>query len=152
MAEHSLTEVLTGTAVIAVAAGFVLYSSQFAGLRGATGDDYTLTASFRSAEGIGVGTDVRLAGVKVGSVLSMDLDPATFRAETTFTIDGEVVLPDDTAILVASEGLLGGSFLELVPGGSPFNIDPGGEVLDTQSSVSLVQLLLRFVSGGGEEG
>lgn len=151
MAEHSLTEVITGTAVVAAAAGFILYGAQFAGLRGPAGDDYTLSASFRSAEGIGVGTDVRLAGVKVGSVLSMDLDPATFRAETTFTVDGEIELPDDTAILVSSEGLLGGSFLELVPGGSPFNIERGAEIEDTQSAVSLVTLLLRFVSGGGEE-
>lgn len=152
MAEHSLTEIIAGGAVVAVAAGFVVFGSQFAGLRGPGGDDYTLSASFRSAEGIGVGTDVRLAGVKVGAVLSMDLDPATFRAETVFTVDGKVELPDDTAILVSSEGLLGGSFLELVPGGSPFNIERGGEIEDTQSAVSLVQLMLRFVSGGGEEG
>ncbi|MEL7343741.1 MAG: outer membrane lipid asymmetry maintenance protein MlaD [Pseudomonadota bacterium] len=151
MAEHSLSEVITGGVVVAAAAGFIFYGAQFAGLRGPAGDDYTLSASFRSAEGIGVGTDVRLAGVKVGSVLTMDLDPATFRAETTFTIDGAIELPDDTAILVSSEGLLGGSFLELVPGGSPFNIEQGAEVEDTQSAVSLVQLLLRFVSGGGDE-
>ena len=151
MAEHSLSEVITGGVVVAAAVGFIAYGAQFAGLRGPAGDDYTLTASFRSAEGIGVGTDVRLAGVKVGSVLSMELDPGTFRAETVFTIDGAIELPDDTAILVSSEGLLGGSFLELVPGGSPFNIEQGAEVEDTQSAVSLVQLLLRFVAGGSEE-
>ena len=150
MAEHSLVEVVTGGVVIAAAVGFVAFGAQFAGLRGPAGDDYTLSASFRSAEGIGVGTDVRLAGVKVGTVLSMDLDPATFRAETVFTVDGALELPDDTALLVSSEGLLGGSFLELVPGGSPFNIEPGAQVLDTQSSVSLITLLLRFVSGDGD--
>lgn len=147
---ENVTEVLTGGAVLVVAAGFLLYAGQVGGVSvGSAGLD-TYSASFRSAEGIGVGTDVRLAGVKVGSVTDMRLDPATFRAETSFTLQDNVALPDDTAIVVSSEGLLGGSFLELLPGGSPFNLEPGAEITDTQSSVSIIQLLLRFVSGGEE--
>ncbi len=147
---HSVTEVLTGGAVLAVAAGFLFYAGQVGGVGvGNTGFD-SYSASFRSAEGIGIGTDVRLAGVKVGSVTEMALDPATFRAETRFTLQNDVALPDDTAVVVSSEGLLGGSFLELLPGGSHFNLEPGDEILDTQSSVSIVQLLLRFVSGEEE--
>jgi len=99
---------------------------------------------------VGAGTDVRLGGVKVGTVTSLDLNPETFLAETTFAIEDEIVLPDDTAVIIASEGLLGGTFVELLPGGSPFNIEPGGEIIDTQSSISLVQLLLRFATGGEE--
>ncbi len=147
---ENVTEVLTGGGVLAVAAGFLIYVAQVGGIGGGTGDMATYTASFRSAEGIGVGTDVRLAGVKVGSVLDMELDPQSFRAETTFTIEEEVLLPEDTAAVIASEGLLGGSFVELLPGGSEFNLDPGSEIEDTQGSVSIVQLLLKFVSGDGE--
>ena len=110
----------------------------------------TYSASFRSAEGVQVGTDVRLAGVKVGTVTDLELDPETYRADAAIAIASEVVLPDDTAIVISSEGLLGGSFVELLPGGSPFNLDPGSEILDTQGSVSIVQLLLRFVSGSEE--
>lgn len=147
---HNVTEVLTGGAVLVVAAGFLFYAGQVGGVGvGKAGFD-TYSASFRSAEGIGIGTDVRLAGVKVGSVTNMALDPATFRAETTFTLQNDVALPDDTAVVVSSEGLLGGSYLEILPGGSPFNLEPGDEILDTQSSVSIVQLLLRFVSGEEE--
>lgn len=149
MAEN-VTEVLTGGAVVAVAAGFLVYAGQVGGVGvGPSGAD-TYTASFRSAEGVGIGTDVRLAGVKVGSVVDMALDPATFRAETTLSIDNDLSLPDDTAIVISSEGLLGGSFVELLPGGSAFNLEPGSEIEDTQSSVSIVQLLLKFVSGEGE--
>jgi phospholipid/cholesterol/gamma-HCH transport system substrate-binding protein len=147
---HNTTEVLTGAGVLAVAAGFLFYMAQVGGIGAGSSGDAIYTASFRSAEGIGVGTDVRLAGVKVGSVLDMDLDPATFRAETVLSVDPEVQLPEDTAIVISSEGLLGGSFVELLPGGSPFSLDPGSEILDTQSSVSIVQLLLKFVSGNGE--
>ncbi len=149
MAEH-VTEVLTGGAVLAVAAGFLIYAGQVGGVAVGSGDASTYTASFRSAEGVGVGTDVRLAGVKVGSVLDMTLDPATFRAETEFSIQNDVLLPDDSAVVISSEGLLGGSFVEILPGGSPFNLEPGSEILDTQSSVSIVQLLLKFVSGENE--
>lgn len=148
---HSPTEVLAGTLVLAATGAFLFYASQFVGASGAGGGAYPLTASFRSAEGIGVGTDVRLAGVKIGSVTDMELDPATFRAETTFSIRQDVLLPDDTAVIVASEGLLGGNFIELLPGGSPFNLEPGSEILDTQSAVSLLTLLLRYVGGGSEE-
>ncbi|MEM7720197.1 MAG: outer membrane lipid asymmetry maintenance protein MlaD [Pseudomonadota bacterium] len=147
---ENVTEVLTGGAVLSVAVGFLVYAGQVGGIGVGTAGLDTYNASFRSAEGIGVGTDVRLAGVKVGSVTDMSLDPATFRAETSFTLQNDVALPDDTAIVVSSEGLLGGSFLELLPGGSPFNLEPGAEITDTQSSVSIIQLLLRFVSGGEE--
>lgn len=149
MSEH-VTEVLTGGAVLAVAAGFLFYAGQIGGVGVGTAGADTYTASFRSAEGIGIGTDVRLAGVKVGSVLDMRLDPETFRAETRLSLSDDISLPDDTAVVIASEGLLGGSFVEILPGGSAFNLEPGSEIEDTQSSVSIVELLLKFVSGDEE--
>ncbi|NRA99233.1 MAG: outer membrane lipid asymmetry maintenance protein MlaD [Rhodobacteraceae bacterium] len=141
------SEVIIGAVVLATAIGFAAYATQFSGVGGTSGDSYDLTASFRSVEGISVGTDVRLAGVKVGTVTGLDLNPQTFRADTTFTLDSDLTLPEDTAAIIASEGLLGGSFVELLPGGSPFDLEPGAEIEDTQSSVSLIQLLLRFASG-----
>lgn len=146
MAEDT-AEVLIGGAVLALAAGFLFYLTQSTGVGAASGDSYELTASFRSAEGITVGTDVRLAGVKVGSVTGLDLNPQTFRADTTIAVNTGIDLPDDSSISVASEGLLGGSFVELTPGGSPYNLEPGAEIEDTQGAVSLISLLLKFVSG-----
>ena len=72
-------------------------------------------------------------------------------ANTVFSVQDNVALPDDSAVVIASEGLLGGSFVEILPGGSVFNLEPGSEIEDTQSSVSIVQLLLKFVSGGDDE-
>lgn len=150
MAENP-TEVAVGAGVLALALGFLVFAGQATGF-GARGDDtYALTASFRTAEGIGVGTDVRLAGVKIGTVTSMDLNPETFRAEAALSLDSAYALPDDTAALISSEGLLGGNFVELVPGGSMFNFEDGQVIADTQGAVSLIQLLLRFVSGSGED-
>ena len=144
------TEVTVGAAVVAVAVGFLVYASQFTGVGSAAGG-YPLTASFRSLEGVTVGTDVRLAGVKIGSVTGIDLNPQTFRADTEFTIQNGIDLPDDSAVVISSEGLLGGNFVEILPGGSPFNLETGAEIEDTQSAVSLVGLLMKFVTGGDDE-
>lgn len=143
------TEVAVGAAVLAVAVGFLLYAGQVTGLSSPT-TGYALTASFRSLEGVGVGTDVRLAGVKVGSVTGVTLNPDTFRADTVFTVLNGIQIPDDSAVVISSEGLLGGNFVELVPGGSPFNLNPGDEIEDTQGAVSLISLLMKFVSGQSE--
>ncbi|MDU8945087.1 outer membrane lipid asymmetry maintenance protein MlaD [Ovoidimarina sediminis] len=148
MSSH-VSEVVTGGVVVAAAVGFLVYASQFDGL-GAQGGTYPLSASFRSAEGVTVGTDIRLAGVKIGTVTGLELDPATYRAEATFAIRDGIELPDDTYVSVASEGLLGGTFIEISPGGSQFTYGPGDEILDTESSVSIISLLLKFVSGGEE--
>ena len=144
------TEVTVGAAVVAVAAGFLIYASQFTGVSSTAGG-YPLTASFRSLEGVTVGTDVRLAGVKIGSVTGIELNPQTFRADTEFTIKQGIDLPDDSAVVISSEGLLGGNFVEILPGGSPFNLEEGAEIEDTQSAVSLVGLLMKFVTGGDDE-
>lgn len=148
MAENT-TEVLVGGAVLAAAIGFAIYAGQVAGLsRG--GDTYTLMASFRSLEGVGVGSDVRLAGVKIGTVEQVTLNSETFRADTQVALDQGIKIPDDSAIVISAEGLLGGNFVEVVPGGSPFFFQPGDEILDTQGAISLVSLLLKFVTGEEE--
>ena len=149
MSTHSKTEIALGGVVMAGAVAFAIYAAQAAGLAPG-GAGYPLTASFRSVEGVNVGTDVRLAGVKIGTVTDLSLNPQTFRADTTFTITNGVEIPDDSAVVISSEGLLGGNFIEIMPGGSPFNFGQGDEILDTQSSVSLITLLLRFVGGDGE--
>ncbi|SLN57401.1 putative phospholipid ABC transporter-binding protein MlaD [Aquimixticola soesokkakensis] len=149
MSENT-TEVIVGTGVLLLAAGFLAYAGQIGGWRGPGGDSYTITASFRSADGVSVGSDVRIAGVRVGTVSDLTLDPATFRAQTTLTLDRAVVLADDTAAIIASEGLLGGNFVELLPGGGVFDLEAGAEIVDTQGAVSLMNLLLKYVTGTGQ--
>lgn len=140
------TEILTGAGVLAVAIGFAAYVAQGAGFRPVS-DSYALKASFRSVEGVTVGTDVRLAGVKVGTVTALRLNPQTYFADATISVQRDVALPSDSTILVSSEGLLGGAFVELQPGGSPETLQPGAEIEDTQGAVSVVSLLMKFVGG-----
>lgn len=150
MANHT-TETLVGAAVLAVAVGFLGYASKFTDFASG-GSDYALSASFRSIEGVSVGTDVRMVGVKVGTVSDIKLDTELFRATTVLSMRNGVPVPNDSTAVIASEGLLGGNFVEILPGASFDNYQPGDEILDTQGSVSLMNLLLKFVSGSGDSG
>ncbi len=144
---ENVTEVIVGGVVLAAALGFVVFAADATGLARQT-SGYPLVASFRSVEGISVGTDVKLAGVKVGTITSLDLNPKTYFADATIEMRNGIVLPDDSAILISQQGLLGGNYVEVVPGGSPDNFKPGDRIQDTQGSVSLVSLLMKFVGGG----
>ncbi|MFP5480018.1 MAG: outer membrane lipid asymmetry maintenance protein MlaD [Alphaproteobacteria bacterium] len=147
---YEKAEIVTGAAVLAVALGFAVYAAQGAGL-GREPDSYPLTASFRSVEGIAVGSDVRLAGVKVGTITGLELNPETYFADATLSVRNDVLLPTDSIILISSEGLLGGNFVELLPGGALETLEPGDEIEDTQGAVSLLALLMKFVGGAGGE-
>jgi phospholipid/cholesterol/gamma-HCH transport system substrate-binding protein len=143
---NSVAETAIGAVVLATAVGFLLYAGQTRGVQ-LGGESYPLTARFRSAEGVSVGTDVRLAGIAVGSVTSLTLDPQTFEAEVAFTVQGNLGIPDDSDVKIASESLLGGSYVEITPGASEVTLAPGDAILNTQSSVSLLNLLMRFGTG-----
>ena len=140
------TEVFVGGAVVALAIFFGFYVLQTAELSTGSGN-YPIYASFRSAEGVRVGTDVRLAGVKIGAVTQLELDGDTYEAKSILSIKKDIKIPDDSSLTITSEGLLGGNFVEVVPGISEVYLKSGDEVMDTQGSVSLIQLMMRYVSG-----
>ena len=149
--EQSKAEIVAGGLTLAVAAGFLIYATQAAGLRGGGSASTDYVASFRSADGIAAGTDVRLAGVRIGSVRALSLNPETYRADVTLAVDAAVEIPEDSSIAISSEGLLGDNFVEIVPGGSPFALPPGGDFQDTQGAVSLLGLLAKFVAASTAE-
>lgn len=148
---ESKTEILTGAAVLLLAVGFLIYALQGSGRLARQDATYPLIASFRSAEGVALGVDVRMSGVKVGSVTDMQLNPETFRADTTLSLYQGIEIPIDSTAVVATEGLLGGTFVELYPGGAWDNYQPGDLITETQGSVNIVTLLAKFAGGGGEE-
>jgi phospholipid/cholesterol/gamma-HCH transport system substrate-binding protein len=93
---------------------------------------------------------IRLAGVQVGTVAAVRIDPETYRAVLTFTVQPSVKLPSDSSAEITSESLLGGNSLSLQPGGSEKMLANGGEVTITQSPVSIEQLLGKFIYNVGE--
>jgi phospholipid/cholesterol/gamma-HCH transport system substrate-binding protein len=144
MARRNLAEVLTGAAVLVVAAGFLVYAVVHSG-QVRVGQGYPLYARFNSISGLNLGADVRLSGVKIGSVDSASIDPKTYLAVVRMTIRNGVQLPTDSSVEVASESLLGGQYLSVQPGGSETMLKPGQVITITQGAVSLQDLLGKFI-------
>ncbi|GAB0115241.1 outer membrane lipid asymmetry maintenance protein MlaD [Acidisoma sp. C75] len=143
MARRNAAEVLAGLVVLVVAAGFLAYALATSGAASIPGNIYT--ASFDRIDGLSVGSDVRMAGVKVGTVTETAIDPQTYLAKVDFTVAKDIALPTDSSAAIASQSLLGGKYLSLVPGGSETMIKPGGAITVTQGSVSLEDLLGKFI-------
>ena len=143
MRRHGIAEVLTGAVVLLVAAAFLGYAIANSGRSATAG--YTLYAKFEHIDGLGVGADVRLAGVKVGSVNQERIDPQSFQAVVTLSVRDDIKLPKDSAAIVTSESLLGGKYLSLQAGGDETILQPGQSITITQSSVSLEELLGKFI-------
>ena len=148
MSEKSF-EILTGTIVLVIAVLFLTFTFRTTGLNNA-GNVYNLDASFRSAEGINIGTEVRMAGVKIGSVSNLSLNRKTLRADANLQISNDIFIPNDSSAVISSESLLGGSFVEIIPGGSFDNFSAGELIEDTQGSISLINLLLKMFGGSKE--
>jgi phospholipid/cholesterol/gamma-HCH transport system substrate-binding protein len=143
MARRGVAEVATGAAVLVVAAGFLAYAIGHTGR--STGSGYTLTAHFDRIDGLVTGADVRLAGVKVGSVVGERIDPQNYVAIVTMRVDNGIVIPKDSSAEITSESLLGGKYIALVPGGDQAMLKDGQNIEITQSSVSLEQILGKFI-------
>ena len=147
---NSLVETLIGAVVIAIAGIFLAFAYSTADVGGG-GNGYDLTAKFTRVDGISSGTDVRIAGITVGSVADLELDTDRYVALVTLNIEDKVRLPDDSQIKIASEGLLGGSYLAIEPGGSDIYLEDGDEFEFTQGTVDLMGLISRAISGLGSE-
>lgn len=145
MKGRSIAEILAGAVVLLVAGGFLIFAVTNSGRSSFSGPAITLSAKFDRIDGLAPGADVRIAGVKVGSVVAQRIDPASFLAVLTFRIDGALQIPADSSAEIASEGLLGGRFISLVPGGADRILADGGEITITQSAISLESLLGRFI-------
>lgn len=146
----NIFETLVGALVLAVAVGFVIIAYQ-SGSVTAT-DGYELTAKFDRVDGLNVGSDVRVSGLKVGSVVNQHIDPATYLAIVTLTIDDKVKIPKDSIAEIVSNGLLGGKYLALVPGGDEAMFADGEEIRFTQPSISIESLIGKFLFGGSDDG
>jgi len=147
---RNVIETILGAVVIIVAALFLAFALTVTDLQPVEG--YTVTANFSSIGGITTGTDVKISGVKIGSVVDVAIDPATYLAQVTMTIRPNVELPTDTSAAILSSGLLGDQYVSLSPGAESQMIKSGGQIQFTQSSQNLEQLLGKFIFQMGDGG
>jgi phospholipid/cholesterol/gamma-HCH transport system substrate-binding protein len=142
--KRNIIETALGAVVLLVAIGFLFFAFRATGLTSG-GSGYEVIAEFDDATGIVPGADVRMSGVKIGTVLSQSLDPETYFANVVMSIDDSIKLPTDTSARIVAEGLLGGNYVSLDPGADEETIASGGRLLYTQGAINVVDLLGRFI-------
>ena len=149
----NIIEALIGLAVLLVAIGFVVFAYDRT-QSGARGEGYLLKARFPNVAGVSPGTDVRVAGIKVGAVATQAIDPVTYQAVLEMSVDKTIRMPIDSSAAITSEGLLGGNFIALSPGGDPVMLKPGEEITETSGATDLMALIGSYInqSGGGGGG
>jgi phospholipid/cholesterol/gamma-HCH transport system substrate-binding protein len=138
------TEILVGTLVLAIFTLFIVYA--FTGTGRAARDGYPVTAEFGQVDGLAVGSQVTIAGMPVGQVTKLDLDPNGMRPIVTMIIDTGIKLPADSSARVATDGLLGPKFIKIDPGGDEEMIPPGGRIEYVQDAVIVERLLQKIVN------
>ena len=155
--QNNVVETLIGAAVIGIAAVFLFFAY-------GTSDEvdvnkgYRVTARVSNAAGLAPGTDVRIAGVKVGTVVDSKLDRETFEAVLTLSIEQNVKLAEDTSFSCGIESLLGGNYVILQPGaglememgGEPQYLEDGDQISLATGCLELGSLIGQVVFGTGE--
>jgi phospholipid/cholesterol/gamma-HCH transport system substrate-binding protein len=142
---RNMIETVMGAVVLLVAVVFIVFAFRSAGLGDAGADGYQVTVEFSDASGLAAGTDVRMAGVKIGTVLDQRLNPDTYFALVTLGISESVRLPSDSSARIIPDGLLGGNYVALEPGGADDYIENGGRISYAQGSINVVDMLGRFI-------
>lgn len=140
---RNVIETIMGAVVLAVAGFFLVFAYTHADLRQVKG--YEVSANFSSVGGLAEGADIRINGVKVGTVASRTLDPVSFSAVVRLTLSSEIQLPVDTVASIASDGLLGGKFVKLEPGRSKDRIAPGGTIQKSKDFRSIEEMVGELI-------
>jgi phospholipid/cholesterol/gamma-HCH transport system substrate-binding protein len=146
--KKNVMETLMG-AVVLIVAGLFLFTAYKSGELRVGSGGYHITGRFSNASGIGLGSDVRVGGIKVGVVSDLSLDPKTYEALVTMQISQETKLPKDSSAAVTSSGLMGEKFIQITPGGDDAMLADGGKLSFTQSSVNLEEMIGKFMFSGG---
>lgn len=131
-------EILVGALVLAIAIGFAGYF--YSATQHTSGSNYMLKGRFSHVDGLKIGADVNLVGIKIGRVMDMEIDRETLEAIVTFSVDSTIMLPRDSNARIRPEGLLGGYYIALEPGGETVVLTAGEEIIYTEGSVSLLDL------------
>lgn len=138
-------------AVVLFVAGIFLYIAYTMSAPDLLSGGYELKAKFNHIDGISMGNDIRIAGVKVGSVQKIHLDEKTYEAVVTFRLKNSLHIPEDSSAEILSDGLMGGKFINITPGGAKETLKPSEMIDKTQSSVGLEQLLSKFMFSSSNE-
>jgi phospholipid/cholesterol/gamma-HCH transport system substrate-binding protein len=145
--QRNTLETVMGAIVLLAAAGFVTLAYEAADIKGNGG--YEIIAVFGSTGGLSVGDDVRISGIKVGRITEQSLDPITYSARIAMAIAPDIEIPADSSARITAASLLGGNYLELMPGAEDEMLAAGAVIYDTRDPVSISDLLGKMVFSSG---
>lgn len=143
----NIVETLVGLLVLIVAGYFLYYAYFTTQVIASSSQSHTLFAKFDKADGINIGSDVKVSGIRVGKVTTQELDPATFQAVLALRISADIKLPSDTTAEILGNGLLGEKYIALSPGSESEYLEDNSYIEFTQSSISLESLIGKFMFG-----
>ena len=141
--QRNMLETVMGAIVLLTAVACVSLAYEAANIRET--DGYELEAEFGATGGLSVGDDVRISGIKVGRISRQELDPVTYAARIVMSLDERIRIPADSSARITAASLLGGNYLELIPGADEDMMQPGEVIYDTRDPVSLTDLLGKAV-------
>lgn len=149
--ESNFVETLVGAVVLVITGAFLSYGYSISDVGNVAGLE--LTAEFDRVDGLATGSDVRMSGIKIGTVTSQSLNMNNYYAVVTMNLSDEISLPVDSSAKITSEGLLGGNYVSLTPGGSEDMLRSGDAIEFTQGSIDLIGLVGQavFSAQGGSE-
>ena len=147
---RNMIETVMGGVVLLVAVAFIVFAFRSTSIGDTSGGGYKVFVEFSDASGLTIGTDVRMAGVKIGTVVNQKLNPDTYFAEVVLGLNESIRLPSDTSARIIPDGLLGGNYVALEPGGAEDYIVDGGQIEYSQGSINVVDLLGRFIFSAAE--
>ena len=145
--QRNTLETVMGAIVLLAAAGFLTLAYEAADIKGNGG--YEIIAEFGSTGGLSVGDDVRISGIKVGRIIGQSLDPMTYSARIAMAIAPDIEIPADSSARITAASLLGGNYLELMPGAEDEMLAAGAVIYDTRDPVSISDLLGKMVFSSG---
>lgn len=114
-------------------------------------DQYNLKARFVSSSGLKRGAFVEVGGVRVGKVVDISLDQETYESIVRLQVDPQIKLQEDTIASIRTEGIMGDKFVKLTPGGSDNMLEPGGTIIETESSINLEELISKYIFESSEK-
>ena len=147
MQQNNIAETIIGAIVVAVAIGFLVFTYTRTGSGSLSG--YEVNARLPKVDGLGIGTDVRLAGIKIGTVTDLTLDPKTYLVTVHMNVRDDIKIPTDSSVMVTSSGFLGSQYLSITPGGDNQMMASGAFFESAQGSIDVMGLVNRFATGAG---
>ena len=136
-------ETIMGIVVIFVAAFFLYFAYQVSDLQVVKG--YDINARFLKVGGLNVGSDVRINGLKVGTVIAQNLDPDDYVADVKLSISSNIQLPKDSVVSIVSDGLVGNKFIKIEPGKSKEFLQNGDTVANTKDFKTLEDMVGEII-------